>query len=85
MGRFWGVLRLTSLLDEVVCGFVDLAILGVMGKLRMGRISAKSRRSGTYGSGQGSRSCPPTLDLGIRSRGLLKKDMPERNPDHGRS
>lgn len=30
MGRFWGVLRLTSLLDEAVCGFVNLAILGLI-------------------------------------------------------
>jgi len=30
MGRCWVVLRLTSLLDEVVYGFVDLAILGVI-------------------------------------------------------
>jgi hypothetical protein len=30
------VLRLTSSLDEVVCGFVDLAILGVMGNCAWG-------------------------------------------------
>lgn len=31
MGRFGVALRLTLLLDEVVCGFVDLAIFGVKG------------------------------------------------------
>jgi hypothetical protein len=31
MGRFWVTLRLTSLLDEVGCGFVDLAVLGLIG------------------------------------------------------
>jgi hypothetical protein len=31
MGRFWVALRLTSLLDEVVCGFVDLAVLALIG------------------------------------------------------
>lgn len=31
MGRFWVALRLTSLLDEAVCGFVDLAVLGLIG------------------------------------------------------
>lgn len=36
MGRCWGVLLSTSLLDEAVCGFVDLAVLGVIRELRVG-------------------------------------------------
>jgi hypothetical protein len=42
MGRCWGVLLSTSLLDEAVCGFVDLAVLGVIRELHVGCFRPKA-------------------------------------------
>lgn len=44
MGRFWVVLRLTLLRDEVVCGFVGLAILGLIGSYGWGCFRPEAAR-----------------------------------------
>lgn len=42
MGRCWVVLRLTLLLDEIGCGFVDLAVLGLIGNYGWGSFRPKA-------------------------------------------
>lgn len=51
MGRFWGGMRLISLMDEAVCGFVSLAILGLIESYGVGGFGQKR----TFAAGECNR------------------------------